>query len=249
MPNRMIKESIRTSKTVNGMTDFQFRVWVYLITYVDDYGRGSADPELLKGFVFPRRKRVSEADIEKSLAELAGMGCVRLYQIDGEPYFCFPNWGEHQRIQTKKSKFPEPPLSAGPPWVTVGHGDPPPETKPNRNQLETELETEAEGSAEPQAPSAPPVCLLPLNTGEEYPITQEMAEEWAALYPAVDVYQELRNMRGWCCANPKNRKTASGIQRFVNRWLSKEQDKGGGRKTPATGNVFLDMLQEGGKTP
>ena len=64
MPNRIIKESIRTSKTVNAMTDFQFRLWAYLITYVDDYGRGSADPEILKGFVFTRRKGVSEATIE-----------------------------------------------------------------------------------------------------------------------------------------------------------------------------------------
>lgn len=111
MPNRIIKESIRTSKKINNLNDFQFRLWLYLITYVDDYGRGSADPELVKSFVFPRRKRISESDIEKALAELAGMGCILLYEVDGESYFCFPNWGEHQRIQTKKSKFPEPPES------------------------------------------------------------------------------------------------------------------------------------------
>ena len=60
MPNRIIKESIRISKNVNSMSDFQFRLWIYLITYVDDYGRGSADAEILKGFLFPRRKRVTE---------------------------------------------------------------------------------------------------------------------------------------------------------------------------------------------
>lgn len=128
MPNRIIKDSIRTSKTVNAMTDFQFRVWIYLITYVDDYGRGSADPELIKGFVFPRRKRISESDIEKTLAELAGMGCINLYDVDGESYFCFPNWGEHQRIQTKKSKFPAP-ENGNPRCSTVGHGEPPPESE------------------------------------------------------------------------------------------------------------------------
>lgn len=102
MPNRIIKESIRTSRKINELTDFQFRLWLYLITYVDDYGRGSADPELIKGFVFPRRKRISESDIGKALAELVGMGCISLYKVDGESYFCFPNWSEHQRIQTKK---------------------------------------------------------------------------------------------------------------------------------------------------
>lgn len=108
MSNRIIKESIRTSRKINDLTDFQFRLWLYLITYVDDYGRGSADPEILKGFVFPRRKRVSEKDIQDALAELAGMGCINLYRVDGESYFCFPNWGNHQRVRTKISKFPAP---------------------------------------------------------------------------------------------------------------------------------------------
>lgn len=143
MPNRIIKESIRTSKKINNLTDFQFRLWLYLITYVDDFGRGSADPELLKGFVFPRRKRVSESDIEKALAELAGMGCILLYEVDGESYFCFPNWSKHQRIQTKQSKFPEPvncsksqTFSAShgaSPCVTVGHGESPLESESNPN--------------------------------------------------------------------------------------------------------------------
>lgn len=137
MGNRMLKDTIRTSRKVNAMTDFQFRVWIYLITYVDDYGRGSADPELLKGFVFPRRKRVAESDIEKTLAELAGMGCIHLYAVDGESYFCFPNWGEHQRIQTKRSKFPAPEESGSPP-STVRCRDIPSET-----ETQTKTETEA----------------------------------------------------------------------------------------------------------
>lgn len=134
MPNRIIKESIRTSKKVNALSDFQFRLWTYLITYVDDYGRGSADPEIIKGFVFPRRKRVSESDIQKTLAELADIGCILLYQVDGESYFCFPNWSEHQRVQTKKSKFPAPnDENTISPWVTVNHGESPPESNPNPN--------------------------------------------------------------------------------------------------------------------
>lgn len=127
MPNRIIKESIRTSKSVNSLTDFQFRLWLYLITYVDDYGRGSADPELLKGFVFPRRKGVTEAQIEKALAELATFGMITLYEVDGESFFLFPTWSEHQRIQTKKSKFPEPDES------TVIHRESPPESNTNTN--------------------------------------------------------------------------------------------------------------------
>lgn len=112
MPNRILKESIRTSKSVNAMTDFQFRMWAYLITYVDDFGRGSADPELLKGFVFPRRKGVTEATIAKTLCELASLGSINLYEVDGESYLVFPGWEKHQQPRAKVSKFPEPPTDA-----------------------------------------------------------------------------------------------------------------------------------------
>lgn len=142
MPNRIIKESIHTSKTVNALTDFQFRLWVNLITYVDDFGRGSADPELIKGFVFPRRKRLSETDIAKGLNDLAGMGCIRLYEVDGESYFYFPNWGDHQRIQTKHSKFPEPSpctIHGESRRLTVNHGESPSESE---SEIESEIESQ-----------------------------------------------------------------------------------------------------------
>ena len=142
MPNRIIKDSIRTSKSVNTMTDFQFRLWAYLLTYVDDYGRGSADPEILKGFVFPRRKGVTEATIEKALQDLANIGSILLYDVDGESYFCFPNWSDHQRIQTKKSKYPSPDdgvLKKS----TVTHGEPPPESNPIQIQSESESKSES----------------------------------------------------------------------------------------------------------
>lgn len=107
MPNRIIKETIRTSKDVNNLSDFLFRLWAYLITYVDDFGRGSADPELLKGIVFPRRK-VSETQIHTAMNELQNRGMIVLYSVNGEPYFYFPTWDKHQSVRAKKSKFPAP---------------------------------------------------------------------------------------------------------------------------------------------
>ena len=108
MPNRIIKDSIQRSEKINDLTDFQFRLWVHLITYVDDYGRGDARPAIIRGAVFPLRERTTNKDIEKGLADLAGAGCVGLYKVDGKPYLYFPNWEEHQRVRTKVSKCPAP---------------------------------------------------------------------------------------------------------------------------------------------
>lgn len=108
MASRVIKESIKTSRNVNALSDFQFRLWIHLILSADDYGRGNADPELVKNLAFPRRKGVTEKQLSDALHVLANLGMVNLYEVDGEPYFYFPKWSEHQRIRQKVSKFPEP---------------------------------------------------------------------------------------------------------------------------------------------
>lgn len=71
----------------------------------------------------------------------------------------------------------------------------------------------------------PPAIWLPLNDGTEYGVPWGDVEEYRQLYPAVDVDQELRSMRGWLLNNPKNRKTQGGIRRFINGWLERSQNK------------------------
>jgi hypothetical protein len=68
--------------------------------------------------------------------------------------------------------------------------------------------------------------FIPLQSHEEFPIQKSKVEEWGKLYPAVDVEQELRKMKGWCDANVDRRKTKKGILRFVTNWLAKQQDSG-----------------------
>ena len=82
--------------------------------------------------------------------------------------------------------------------------------------------------AEPEqnSGSAPAIAgYLPLNDKTDYPITKEQIAEWSTLYPAVDVKQECRTMKGWLLASPERRKTKRGILRFINSWLAREQDK------------------------
>lgn len=289
MPNRIIKESIRTSKRINELTDFEFRLWLYLITYVDDYGRGSAELDILKGFVFPRIKSITEGDIKNAITVLNDKDLIKLYQINGELFFCFPNWSAHQRIQTKQSKFPEPieylEVEQGIAALayennisriaedkaqnktmkndmlqdsTVAHGEPPLTTVIhglNPIQSESEYNTnktfcpEPESSVQQKASESAPrtkkgtvkqelvedkgdlIVSLPLNTGELYPIYEKDIAYYKILYPAIDVLQELRSMLGWLNANPTRKKTKSGINRFINSWLSKSQNSAGPNNT------------------
>lgn len=76
------------------------------------------------------------------------------------------------------------------------------------------------------APDRIPAIALTLNDKTEYWIYEDQVTEWTELFPAVDVMQELRKMKSWLDSNTSRRKTKRGILRFVNGWLSKEQDKG-----------------------
>jgi len=110
------------------------------------------------------------------------------------------------------------------------------------------------GADEP-APEPEPepivIIALPLVDKTEYVITEKQVNNWHELYPAVDVLQELRKMRGWLEANSKRGKTRNGILRFITGWLAKEQDKGGvyrsksGSNNNDTNNPFLKMAMEG----
>ena len=108
MPNRVIKETICTSDKLNGLTDFQFRLWVGLLVSADDAGRGDARPAIIKGRVFPLRDRITVKDVDVALQALAACGCVSLYHVGGKPYYWFPTWAEHQRLDRAKPKYPAP---------------------------------------------------------------------------------------------------------------------------------------------
>ena len=122
-----------------------------------------------------------------------------------------------------------------------GEGDPQP--LPNQEQ---EQEQENEDSLRssscpehhsvdsgPMSATLDAVITLPLNTGEEHPVTQGEIDQWQDLYPSANVLQELRNMKGWLLANRQRRKTKSGVGRFIHCWLAKEQNKGGNCATRA----------------
>ncbi|HIR26556.1 MAG TPA: phage replisome organizer N-terminal domain-containing protein [Candidatus Choladousia intestinigallinarum] len=101
------------------------------------------------------------------------------------------------------------------------------ETEPSRSRSELMVETE---------PAQADVFMrLPLINGDDYIVTRQYVSRLQESYPAVDVEQEIREMREWIDANPKNRKTPRGIKRFITGWLSREQDRAP-RKTGETQN-------------
>ena len=138
MPNRIIKESICSSEKLNQLSDFEFRLWVGLITYVDDAGRGDARPAIIKGRIFPLRERITSKEIESALNHMAVIGCIALYEVDGKPYLWFPTWKVHQRVRDCRPKYPEPPERGELPQVAADCGSRARESNPIQSESESE---------------------------------------------------------------------------------------------------------------
>ena len=108
MPDRIIRESICTSDTLNQLSDFEERFWNRLIVNCDDYGRFDARPAILKGRLFPLMDGKTNKDMTNALSRLASVGLVELYEIDGKPFLRVVTWDKYQRIRAKRSKYPAP---------------------------------------------------------------------------------------------------------------------------------------------
>lgn len=240
MPNRFLYEKICISESVDDLSWFEECFFYRLIVNCDDYGRFYARPAILKSRLFPLKSGITEKVIENCLNKLSSVGLVKVYMYDFKPYLQLVTWGKYQQTRAKESKFPEPPkndnFNAHDNTCNQMISD---DIKCKQmssysNAIFDKSNSIYDYCAEPQknAPSAQQdiAISMPLSgkTGEFY-VTKELVEQWAELYPAVDILQTLRDMKGWLLANPTKRKTKNGILRFINNWLAKEQNKGGNR--------------------
>lgn len=134
---------------------------------------------------------------------------------------CEQNARNRQQAQTTEDEQERP-------STIVDDGQPSGSNK-NKNKKEKEKEKEKENIketivssyAEPPAP----VEAIPLNDGTEWRPPLELYEEYVRLFPGVDVPSAFRAMRAWSLSNVSQRKTKTGVSRFVRAWLQREQDR------------------------
>ena len=109
MPNRILKESIKSSHEIDQLDFFQECMFYRLIVSADDFGRYYGDPVLLKSFLFPRKENIQASDIDNALSVMENLGLIRLYLDEkGDHFLQFVSWLKHQQKRSNKSKFPDP---------------------------------------------------------------------------------------------------------------------------------------------
>lgn len=127
--------------------------------------------------------------------------------------------------------------------ATCGELPPESESESEYTSAIADVCTELKSSEPKDGKKEQAVFELLTNTGEGYAFYQSDIDGYKSLYPAVDVEQEMRKMIGWLDANPTKRKTKSGMKRFVNAWLARQQDSAKTMTAPAARSKFNNFEQ------
>jgi hypothetical protein len=112
VPNRILRESILDSETVDRLGPAEEVFYRRLMSAVDDFGRFDARPGVLRSRLYPLRKSdvVTDDHVAAWLATCAAAGLVSLYQVAGKPYLTLEKFRQH--VRARGSKYPDPPDDA-----------------------------------------------------------------------------------------------------------------------------------------
>lgn len=108
MPNRILKESIRESDSIDSLSWFEEVLFYRLIVSCDDYGRFDGRISVIKNRLFPLKENLTLKTVSCAIDKLVIAGLVVLYEFEGKPYLYLPTWTAHQNVRAKRSKYPEP---------------------------------------------------------------------------------------------------------------------------------------------
>ena len=110
MPTRLLRDGILESEAVCSLPWASEVLYRRLMSVVDDYGRFSAAPKLIRAKCYPLQiDKVSDSDVGKWLTQVVEAGLVRVYPAeDGKRYMQIVKFGQQVR---SKSKHPAPPDS------------------------------------------------------------------------------------------------------------------------------------------
>ena len=112
MPNRVIRDSILTSRQVGQLDWFQQALLVRLILSCDDYGRYFAAPDIIRNRFFCIYPGVTQDQVTEGMERLEELGFIITYRVEGELYCAFPQWSKYQVCRTRREIYPAPPPEA-----------------------------------------------------------------------------------------------------------------------------------------
>ena len=186
---------------------------------------------------------VGEQSIRTALKLLEKLEIVTSKSTNKCTVISFVNWYRYQDEQPAPNQQTNQHLTSNQPapnqHLTTNKNERKKENIKTDTSYLAQSDAGASSAPEPADEQEPPVAMIPLADGSEFPVPASLASEYAAAYPGVDVAGELAQVRAWCLSNPRKRKTKNGIRRFLNSWLDRAQNQvGGQRASPVAGGTW-----------
>ena len=95
MPNRVIKDSIWSSKSLAKLKPYYQDQWTRWLLMADDWGCFNADREVIKGLVYPKRGE-TKAKVQAIRQVYHGAGMLFLWEQNGREWGFFTSWDNYQ---------------------------------------------------------------------------------------------------------------------------------------------------------
>lgn len=186
---------------------------------------------------------VGEQSIRTALKLLEKLEIVTSKSTNKCTVISFVNWDRYQDEQPAPNQQANQHLTSNQPapnqHLTTNKNERKKENIKTDTSYLAQSDAGASSAPEPADEQEPPVAMIPLADGSEFPVPASLASEYAAAYPGVDVAGELAQVRAWCLSNSRKRKTKNGILRFLNSWLDRAQNQvGGQRASPVAGGTW-----------
>lgn len=236
-------------KRINSLA-LESEAWFWRVhAAADDFGNMHGEASLVYQDTVGRRVDcISVSQVDSWLAEMATTGLIRFYDVEGERYLHIVDFILRQPAGKNGKRVHRVPPS---PWDDIevsGVSSRNIQNNPSESSAtitttitKTITNPDASASGSPASStlgqrvedlSTVQFPLFPISAPRNKPNTWRLSDaliaELAATYPAVDVPAHCRRAWQWVMTNLGRRKTVNGMPKFLNFWMSKQQDRGGG---------------------
>jgi len=113
VPNRLLRDGICTSDTINFLSAEAEVLFYRLLVVSDDFGHMDGRTAILKAQCFPLKESATLGAIQSWVDELASRGLIRRYSADGKLYIAVCKWEQRARTHPK---YPSPDAD-GSQWI------------------------------------------------------------------------------------------------------------------------------------
>jgi hypothetical protein len=109
MPNRILKDSICMSESIDNLSPEAEVLFYRIIVQCDDFGRMDARLSVIRAKCYPLKiDELTDEYISNLIHELLENEMLLIYKSQDKYFIQIPSWDKHQQIRAKKSKYPEP---------------------------------------------------------------------------------------------------------------------------------------------